>query len=90
MARPKLNHTAACDSLKALSGRLGAGHEALVVMVRSLARAVDEQPHNASLWREYRASVETLLEVTAGDDDADSADARGFLAAVQTPMGDIA
>jgi hypothetical protein len=44
--------------------------DALVEAVRSLARAVDSDPGNASLWREYRAVLADLREL--GDDDSDA------------------
>lgn len=88
--RPKLNRTAAGDTIDALAARLGPEHEALVVMVRNLAAAVDERPQDAGLWREYRMAVSLLEEVARSDDDDGAADeSSSFLRAVQTPMGDL-
>lgn len=85
--RPKSNRTAASETLDALD--LGPEHEALCAMVRSLAGAVDENPTDASLWREYRMAVSLLREAAGTDDSDDAADDRAtFLESVQTPMGD--
>lgn len=88
--RPKTNHTGACEMVAALGDRVAPEHEALVVMVKALARAVDAEPSNASLWREYRGAVAALMEAAVDDSDDESADTVGFLAAVRTPMGDTA
>jgi len=89
--RPKLNHTAAGESIDALADRLSDADEALVVMVKGLARAVDEDPQNAALWREYRAAMSLLREAATPDDSDDGEEDRGsFLRSVQTPMGDTA
>lgn len=89
MGRPKLNRTAAGETLSALAGRLGPEHEALAVMVGNLAAAVDESPQDASLWREYRMAVSLLEEASrSDDDDSASDDSVAFLRSVQTPMGD--
>jgi hypothetical protein len=86
--RPKLNRTAAEQTLKAIN--LGPEHEALATMVKGLAAAVDASPDDAGLWREYRMGL-ALLEEAARSDDSDSAsaDSVAFLRAVQTPMGDL-
>jgi hypothetical protein len=83
--RPKLNKTAASETIDALE--LGPEHEALCVMVRSLASAVDANPTDAALWREYRMAV-SLLREAAEIDDGDGDDQQAFLAAVRTPVGD--
>ena len=49
-------------------GRVSLGLGPLVQMARSLADAVDAQPLNAALWREYRGVVEVLKEVAESDD----------------------
>ena len=51
-------------------GRLGKVHAAAVQALRSMACALDADPSNAALWRQYR---EALRELTA-DDDAGSID----------------
>lgn len=45
-------------------------HAAMVESAVGLARAVDVDPHNAALWREYRAAVRDLKEL-ADDDGSD-------------------
>jgi hypothetical protein len=50
-------------------GRLDGVDSARVAMVRALADAVDADPTNASLWREYRAAEVSLREVGDNDDD---------------------
>ncbi len=47
---------------------LGPEHQALEVAARSLAEAVDDNPDNASLWREYRQALATLDEVAPTTD----------------------
>jgi hypothetical protein len=69
------------------SGVLGIEHEALVEAGRSLAAAVDLAPSNASLWREYRGVLASLMEVAAGVVDDGAA---AFGDAVRTPLGDTA
>jgi predicted GNAT superfamily acetyltransferase len=51
-------------------GRIEKVDAAAVQAVRSMARALDADPQNAALWRQYR---EALRELTADDSD-DSAD----------------
>lgn len=46
-------------------GRLEKIDAAAVQMVRSQAHALDDDPGNAALWRQYR---EALRELTADDD----------------------
>ena len=67
------NRRAVAETVKALrdAGRLEPVDRALVVAAETLADAVDAMPENASLWREFRASLSDLREVardTAGDD----------------------
>ena len=69
-----LNAAAVARTVDALrtAGRLQDEHAATVQMVESLALAVDSDPGNASLWREFRAGLETLMKVgEVNDDDAD-------------------
>lgn len=57
------------ESLRAL-GRVEPVDEPLVQAVTSLALAVDSEPGNASLWREYRAAVGDLRALnSAGTND---------------------
>lgn len=79
------NLDAAHAMLKALrdSGRLEPIDEARVAALLSLAAAVDNDPANASLWREYRAAEVTLRET----DDADF-DYAGLLAVLSAKGGD--
>lgn len=53
-------------------GRLEDIDAATVAVAQGLAAAVDADPTNASLWREFRAAVETLRGVGAesSNDDA--------------------
>jgi hypothetical protein len=66
-------------------------HGALIELAKGLAEALDHggcgkcgsPSQNAALWREYRAVVESLMEVDSGSDD----DTAAFLVTVQTPRG---
>lgn len=69
-----LNSAAVARTVEALrtAGRLQDEHAATVQMVESLALAVDTDPGNASLWREFRAGLDSLLKVgEVNDADAD-------------------
>lgn len=57
---------------------------ALVELCKSLACAVDVEPGNAALFREYRAALDDLREAAEGAPDDDTAD---FLISIQTPRG---
>lgn len=72
-------------TLKALAeaGRLDDATEALVALARGLAEAVDADPSNAALWREYRVTVAALNEL-ATDDDVDD-DTAAFWLRIRTP-----
>lgn len=50
-------------------GRLEAVDAAVVQAAQSLAEAVDAQPDNASLWREYRAAEAALRSCGQGKND---------------------
>lgn len=65
-------------------GRLERVDAAAVQMLRSMARALDLDPSNAALWRQYR---EALRELTAADDDRGSVDEAlaGLFAEVRDP-----
>ena len=69
-------------TLKAAASRLDDSHAALVAMARGLAAAVDAEPGNAALWREFRATVIALGQVAGDVIDDDTA---VFLAAIRTP-----
>ena len=57
-------------------GRIEKIDAALVQAVRSMARALDDDPSNAALWRQYR---EILGELTADDDDGSADEAAAAL-----------
>lgn len=73
---------------------LGPQHSALVAMARSLARAADSEPtrcpvckgatYNAALWKEYRTTVELLMQIGVGDSLDD--DIKRFIDGVSTPL----
>lgn len=52
-------------------GRLERVDEARVVALRSMAAALDQNPFNSQMWREYREAIEGL---TAGDSNDGSID----------------
>lgn len=82
------NRIAVDTTLKSLeaSGKVGGVNEALVQLVRSLADAVDRDPQNASLWREYRGAVGDLLKLGSDDTDAFA----DLVTRLRTPVGDPA
>lgn len=66
-------------------------HQALLVLARSLAKAVDVDPcvkcgavQTAALWKEYRTTVLALIEAGTPDDVDD--DTAAFRLTIQTPM----
>lgn len=68
-ARPKTTNAEAIEvTLGELEqmGRLEKIDAARVQALRSLAAALDENPHTAQMWREYREAIEA---VTADDSD---------------------
>ncbi len=69
-------------TLRAIKGRLDDSHAALVALARGLAAAVDAEPKNAALWREYRATVVALSQVATGEVDDDTAE---WLLSIRTP-----
>jgi hypothetical protein len=71
-------------TLAAIGSSLRDTDEALVALARGLAAAVDAEPSNAALWREYRAAVASLQAAAAGVVDDD--DTAVFLAAIRTPL----
>ena len=55
------------------AGRLAADeHAAIIQQAKSLAMAVDVDPGNAALWREFRQALDTLRQ--AGADDGSAGD----------------
>ena len=67
------NYDAVETTIAALTeaDRLTDEHAAVVQAARSLADAVDAEPGNASLWREFRAVIETLRSIGATEEDDD-------------------
>ena len=68
------NNEAANETVEALrlTGRLESIDASLVAGFLSIATALDEDPSNAALWREYRAFDERLRATGgAGADDDD-------------------
>lgn len=51
-------------------GRIEPVDAARVQLLRSLAKAVDDDPLNGSLWRHYHSAIDDLMKA---DDDADDA-----------------
>lgn len=80
------NRTAVEETLVALrhAGRLEQVDSARVAIVQSLADAVDADPMNASLWREFRAA-ESALRIT---DDHDQDEFGQLLEALSAEVGD--
>jgi hypothetical protein len=66
-----------------VEGRLGDADDAFVMMAQGLAAAVDAEPENAALWREYRAALTTLIATGSGTGDDDT---QSFLVAVSTAV----
>lgn len=69
------NSTATDRTIQTLldAGRLAADeHAAIIQQARSLAMAVDVDPGNAALWREFRQALDTLRQ--AGADDGGAGD----------------
>lgn len=58
--------------------------DALVELCLSLARAVDAEPGNAALFREYRAALDDLREAASSGPDDDTA---AFHISIQAPRG---
>jgi len=64
------------DAAEQMIAALGVEHltdmdAARVEAVRALARAVDADPFNASLWRQYREAVEVLMPDGGHSDELD-------------------
>jgi hypothetical protein len=58
------------DQLKQM-GRLETIDTARVQALRSIAAALDENPFNSQMWREYREALEGLTVDDSGDGSAD-------------------
>lgn len=66
------------------AGRLEDVDHAEVEAAKGLADSVDENPANASLWKEYRAQIQRLRELHGDQDDTlDS-----LIASLSAPVGD--
>jgi Spy/CpxP family protein refolding chaperone len=78
------NHGQFEQTLKELRrlGRIEKIDAAAVQALRSMAFALDAEPQNAALWRQYR---EALRELTADDDNGSAAAA---LASLFAEVGD--
>ena len=57
------------------ANKLDAVDTAQVQMLRSMAKALDDDPSNAALWRQYREALKGLMS-----DDADAPGAEDLLA----------
>ena len=57
---------------------------ARIETLRTLSTVLDEQPDNASLWREYRAAEQALRSTTRDEPD----DFASLLADLSSEMGD--
>ena len=80
------NRQAVTAAVQALddAGRLEASDQALVEAALTLADAVDVQPANASLWREYTKVLGMLGELKGAGIDAFDA----FLSDLRAQVGD--
>lgn len=84
MSDPKSSNVAELEETLAqlsLMSRLEKIDAARVQAARSMAEALDRDPGNASLWRQYR---ELVKELTAGDDGSLDSELAGLFA----DMGD--
>lgn len=81
------NRKAADKTVTTIRGmqRLEAIDDALVMAFRMLAEAVDHDPTNAALWREYR-SAEVALRMVGSDGGGD--ELSRILAEMSTAVGD--
>lgn len=84
MPRPTSNATAVEKTIRALNdaGRLADVDLAIVALARCLAAALDAEPENAALAREYRQALIALT--STGSDNLDD-DTRDFLLTIRTP-----
>lgn len=65
-----------------VAGRLEDVDEATIALAEGLAVAVDAEPANAALWREYRAAVSSVQQAGSGGVDDDTT---AFLVSIRTP-----
>ena len=88
VSEPGRNRTAVEATIKALTdhGKIAQVDEALVAIVRTLADAVDSDPLNASLWREFRAAQSDLRSLYEKDDD----DFTALIKSLSAEVGDTA
>ena len=77
--------TAATVTALLAAGTLDAQRDAAIIQqAKSLAAAVDADPGNASLWREYQKATETVR--SAGADDGGAGDViHDIIAALRGP-----
>ena len=88
MPRKTSNSSAVEITIRALDddGRLSDEDQAIVALARCLAAALDAEPENAALAREYRAALVALS--LAGADKPDDND-RDFLLTIRTPRAPL-
>lgn len=84
-----MNHRAAQNTVNAMrdAGLLDSSDEALCDAVIGLAAAVDAEPGNASLWREYRGALNDLRSLTDGGSSFETAMAGLFAKAGDSSYG---
>ncbi|HWH31457.1 MAG TPA: hypothetical protein VNU01_02165 [Egibacteraceae bacterium] len=84
-AEPGPNERAIAITLRALgeAGRLEAVDEARVTALRTMAVALDLNPFNSQMFREYREALEGLMV-----DDSDSGGLEELIAAMRSPVRD--
>jgi hypothetical protein len=73
------------QTIAALAGSLSDVDAGLVEAVRGLARAVDEFPDRAALWKELLAALARLRDVGAVVEDDGQAE---IIELLRTPVGD--
>lgn len=81
------NTTGLKKTLEAMqtAGQLEDVDAAVIALAEGLAAAVDDDPANGALWREYRAALTALRE--AGDAGGDDDDTAAFRFSIQAPRG---
>lgn len=67
------------------AGQLEDVDAAVIALAKGLAAAVDADPANGALWREYRAALVALRE--AGDAGDGNDDIAAFRFSIQAPRG---
>lgn len=68
------------------AGRIEPVDAARIQLLRSLAKAVDEDPLNGSLWRQYFAALDSLMKADDAADDGLAAAVAALRGAA--PLGD--